>query len=240
MRIPRPLPSAAVLLSVVLATSVAAAVFVEDFSSMPADECLPDGSEIGAWTFVFDGYGCSGFVASNGNTMLLLQPMGSSSAGETHGALVIGPPTSGDVTLEVSTATLRQLRTGSTPNPWEVGWVLWHVVDTAHFYYFAAKPNGWELGKADPAYPGSQRFLATGSWPAFPIGPWYRVRVTHTGGTIQVFVDDLLLTTFTDGERPYATGRLGLYSEDAEAYFDDVSVTTSDARPKRGKGRKAR
>jgi hypothetical protein len=223
-----------------LATGVAAAAFVDDFSSMPTDVCLPDGTGIGAWTFVFDGYGCTGFVASNGNTMLVEQPMASVSPGETHGALVIGPSTSGDLTLEVATATTRQLRTGSAPNPWEVGWVLWQYTDTAHFYYVALKPNGWELGKADPAYPGSQRFLDTGSWPTFPVGPWYRVRVTQTGSTVEVFVDDFLITSFTDTERPYTAGRLGLYTEDAAVSFDNVAVTTSDAPPKRGKGRKPR
>jgi hypothetical protein len=42
------------------------------------------------------------------------------------------------------------------------------------------------------------------------------------------------ITTFTDYERPYSSGRVGLYSEDAEAYFDNVSITTDS----RGKGKK--
>jgi hypothetical protein len=104
--------------------------------------------------------------------------------------------------------------------------VLWHYADNTRFYYFIPKPNGWELGKADSAYPGAQRFLATGSSPVFPVGEWYRVSIVQTGQTIQVSVNGIPVTTFTDTERPLTSGRVGLYSEDAEVYFDDVSVTT--------------
>lgn len=61
----------------------------------------------------------------------------------------------------------------SQPNPWEVGWLLWcfspdptHPYDPSptsnsnfRFYALCLKPNGWEVSKQDPAYPGGQRFL---------------------------------------------------------------------------------
>ena len=141
----------------------------------------------------------------------------------------------GDLTLQVAATTSRQLRVGSAPQPWEVAWVLWHYVDNSHFYYFIPKPNGWELGKADPAYSGAQRFLATGTTPAFALGTWHQITVTQSGQTIQVSANGMPVVTFTDRERPYSSGRIGLYSEDAEVYFDNVSVTTST-----GKGRKGR
>lgn len=61
----------------------------------------------------------------------------------------------------------------SKPNPWEVGWLLWcfspdptHPYDPSptsnsnfRFYALTLKPNGWEVSKQDPAYPGGQRFL---------------------------------------------------------------------------------
>ena len=31
--------------------------------------------------------------------------------------------------------------------------MLWRFLDDNHFYYLVLKPNGWEIGKADPAYP---------------------------------------------------------------------------------------
>jgi hypothetical protein len=218
--------SLVISLTVLISASVLADTFVEDFSAMPVGPCYADGSAIGVWQFVYNGYGCNGFVASNSNTVLFEQPATSTSPAETHGALVIGPYFSGDFTLQVSAATTSQLRVNGAPNPWEVAWVLWHYTDDTHFYYFIAKPNGWELGKEDPAYSGAQRFLAAGTSPSFPIGAWYRIRVAQSGQTIQVFVNDLLITTFTDGQRPYSSGRVGLYSEDAEVYFDNVSVTT--------------
>jgi len=211
----------------------AAAGPIEDFSSMPAGSCIDDGTTIGAWTFVYDGFGCTGFVSLKGNTVLLEQPQASTQPSETHAGLVIGPATAGDVTVQADMTTTRQLRTGSAPNAWEVGWLMWRFTDAQHFYYFAPKPNGWELGKADPAYPGSQRFLATGSSPQFPLGSWYRVRVVHTGATMEVYVNNLLITTFTDTESPYTSGRVGLYTEDAESYFHNVSVSGSVAKGKK-------
>src|SRR5699024_10353258 len=76
----------------------------------------------------------------------------------------------------ITVTTEQQIRHG-TPNPWEVGWVLWNYSDTDHFYALALKPNGWEITKQDPAYRGGQRFLHTGSKPAFPFGRDYRVEV---------------------------------------------------------------
>jgi hypothetical protein len=227
--------SPALVLAGLVTASVLAQTFTEDFSALPAGSCYADGTEAGAWRFVYDGYGCSGVVSTDGNEMLFGKPAAATAAGETHGTLVVGPSSVGDFSLTLSTTTARQLRTGSAPNPWEVSWVLWHFTDNAHFYYFVAKPNGWELGKEDPAYPGGQRFLATGSSPAFPIGSWYRITVSQAGQTIRVFVNDLLIVSVDDRERPYTSGRIGLYSEDAEVYFDNVSLTTPD---KPGKGRK--
>ena len=132
----------------------------------------------------------------------------------------------GDVTVQADMATSRQLRTGSAPNAWEVGWLLWHYTDNEHFYYVILKPNGWEIGKEDPAYPGAQRFLASSSSPQFPLGPWYRVRVVQSGGTIQLFVNDLLIATAFDNDSPYTGGRVGLYTEDAESYFDNITITS--------------
>ena len=228
--------SLAIVLAVTISATVFGATFFEDFSTMPLGRCYPDGYLIGVWQFLYNGYGCNAFVASNSNTMLFEQPLASTRPDETHAALVVGPAVGGDFTLQVWTATTHQLRTGSAPNPWEVAWVLWDYTDGYHFYYFVPKPNGWELGKSDPAYPGSQRFLATGSSPSFPIGGWYRVGVVQSGATMKVSVNDVPIVTFTDLERPYSSGRVGLYTEDAEVYFDNVSIITDS--PGQGKGKK--
>jgi len=193
----------------------------EDFSTMPLNVCLTDGAVIGQWEFVYNGYGCTSFASLQGNTALVEQPKTATRVGETHASLVLGPSTVGDVSVQVDINTNKQLR-NKKPHAWEVGWLLWNFTDNLHFYYFIAKPTGWELGKEDPAYPGSQRFLATGSFPTFPIGQWYRVKAVQTGATIQIFVNGALITTFTDTESPYWNGRVGLYTEDAKIYFDNV------------------
>jgi hypothetical protein len=209
------------------AGAAATSLFTDDFSTMISGGCYADGQTVGGWLSVYDGYGCNSTAVQNGNPMLSEQPLASTAPNETHAGLAVGPATSGDVDLAVSLLTARQLRSGSLPNAWEVGWVLWNYSDNTHFYYFVPKPNGWELGKEDPAYPGAQRFLATGSSPQFPIGQWYRVRIAQSGSTIRVYVNDLLITTFTDQERAYYAGRVGLYNEDSQVYFDDVSATWS-------------
>jgi hypothetical protein len=137
---------------------------------------------------------------------------------ETHAALVRTRQVYGDVDFTVELRTDAQLRLNSPPNPWEVGWVLWNYNDNTHFYYVILKPNGWELGKEDPAYPGAQRFLVTGE-DAFPIGRTYAVRVRQVGNQMTVWVDGVRLVTFTDTERPYTSGAVALYTEDATASF---------------------
>jgi Domain of Unknown Function (DUF1080) len=181
-----------------------------------------DGGTYGQWRSRFDGYGEVG-VERAGSKVLSLKPKASTSAGETHAALVTTRKTFSNFSLEARAKTVKQLRTNN-PNPWESAWVLWNYTDNTHFYYLALKPNGWELGKADPAYPGAQRFLATGSNMKFPVGEWADVEIKQVGRTMTVSANGQVLTTFTDNERPYTSGNVGLYNEDAKTYFDNVNV----------------
>ncbi|MBV9041124.1 MAG: DUF1080 domain-containing protein [Acidimicrobiia bacterium] len=198
----------------------------ENFSSLPQGTGWTDGSAHGQWVSAFSGYGQSGIESdgTHGN-VLTLSPAASASPSETHAALVRSASTFGDTDLTVDMRTVQQLRSGSAANPWETGWVLWHYGDNTHFYYFIPKPNGWELGKEDPAYPGAQRFLAAGSSPSYAVGPWNTVRVRQVGNSITVWVNGSQIVSFTDNERPYSSGSLGLYTEDAHVHFDNIAVT---------------
>ncbi|MGH1556012.1 hypothetical protein ACRAWF_42070 [Streptomyces sp. L7] len=104
-------------------------------------------------------------------------------------------------------------------------WLVWAYTDPEHFYYITLKPNGWELGKRDPGYPGGQRFLATGRT-KYPVGAWYRVRVQQDAAVLAVAVDGKSLVTFTDSERPYLQGRVGAYTEDASVKFEDLKASS--------------
>ena len=194
----------------------------EDFESLSTATSWADGSTHGPWKSRFDGYGRVG-VEHAGSKVLLLKPKASDSPNETHAALVTSRKTFSSMELSVRAKTVRQLRSPSA-NAWEAAWVLWSFKDNTHFYYVALKPNGWELGKADPAYPGAQRFLATGSSVKFPVGTWNSVKVRQVGNRMSVWANGQLLTTFTDTERPYTSGAIGLYNEDAKTFFDNVRV----------------
>lgn len=160
-----------------------------------------------------------GTLARPDGSSYLLRPAGRArAASETFSALSLSTRSYRDLRLALRVRTVRQLRTPSA-NPWEVGWVLWDFTDKSHFYYVALKPNGWELGKEDPAYPGSQRFLATGERPRFAAGAWHTVTVAQEGARLIVSADGAPLVSFTDSERPYLQGSVGLYSEDAEALY---------------------
>jgi hypothetical protein len=197
----------------------------DDFSSYPQGLNWSEGSAHGSWVSVFGGYGQTGIESdgASGN-VLSVAPKASVSPSDTHAALVRSASSFADIDATVRVRTVQQLRTGSAPNPWEVGWVLWHYTDNTHFYYFIAKPNGWELGKEDPAYPGAQRFLAAGSSPTYPVGAWNTVHVRQVGSSITVSVNGVQVVSFTDSERPYGSGTFGLYSEDAHVHFDDVAA----------------
>jgi GH18 family chitinase len=201
-----------------------ASPFVDHFLLLTLNTCFADGAAFGPWTSAFGGYGCTDVQTDGTRDWLQESPFVSTAAAQTHAALVLGPAFAAPTVFSVQLLTSAQLRQNSPPNPWEVGWIVWDYADNSHFYYFQAKPNGWELGKEDPAYPGSQRFLATGTTPVFPIGSWYIVRIVQTANVIAVYVNGRLLTTYTDTLTPYSSGRIGLYAEDSTVRFENVAV----------------
>ena len=196
----------------------------ETWGELPLAVIWLDGTAVGNWLARYNGYGTTQVVSSaDGIRSLELAPRASTAAAETHAGLVLSSQRFGDLDATVALQTVAQLRSPQ-PNAWEMGWVLWHYQDDGHFYYLVLKPNGWELGKEDPAYPDSQRFLATGDHPVFPVGTWNVVQVTQRGSTMSAYANGVLLTTFEDVERPYLEGALGLYCEDSHVRFGTVSV----------------
>lgn len=191
--------------------AMAAAITVSSTDSALAGPEWPEGSRHAGWVSVFNG---GGSVRGNAVT-ITMRPAIAATPERTHAALVVSEDRVEDFTVAVRTT--EQLRPG-TPNPWEVGWVLWAYQDPTHFYYVILKPNGWEIGKADPAYPGNQRFLATGRG-HFPIGSTYAVRVLQQGARSTVWVGSDKLATVEDADRPYPGSAVGLYTEDAAVQF---------------------
>jgi Domain of Unknown Function (DUF1080) len=205
-------------------TAVAVVLLLAGCTSSTAVTIAPTGLGPGlAWHLAFNGYGHAWSSTQRGVTRITLQPAQAASRAQTHAALVLSRDTWRDLDAEIRLRTNRQLR-WPHPNPWEVGWILWHYTSNDRFYYIALKPNGWELGKEDPDYPGDQRFLASAAQPVFPPGRWYTIRVQQRGAGIEVDVDGRRLVRFTDSQDPYRSGRVGLYTEDASVTFQPVTV----------------
>lgn len=178
-----------------------------------------DGEVHGRWTVRHSGYGT--VTGSDGE--VVLQPRAAADPDTTHAGLVHTTAECRDPSFSLTVHTERHLRAGE-PNPWEVAWVLWNFQDDTRFYAVALKPNGWEITKQDPAYPGNQRFLLTGDEPQFPIGSDYHVAITHDGPEMTVTVDGEELATVTDTDSPYREGAIALYVEDARVRFSDFDL----------------
>lgn len=172
------------------------------------------------WQTIFTGYGSVEIHKQR----MYLKPKMSTQAEETHAALVVGPEKHYPIKYQVTVKTLEQLRQNSPAASWEVGWVIWNYQDNEHFYYFIPKPNGWELGKRDPAYDGGQRFLATGSDTVFPINKKYKITIYQYKKKMVVYVNHKKIVEFTDNEEPYSSGRVGVYSEDAEVRYHHIKI----------------
>jgi len=178
------------------------------------------------WYQVFSGYGHTSLTGSGPSQAITLSVATTQSPRVTHAALVLSRTWYQDFVAGAQVRTTRQLRHGAagTPNPWEVGWVVWHYSSPQRFYALTLEPTGWLLSKQDPAYPGGERFLASGKLPQFPIGAEHRVGVVQSGNQITVSAEGRVLTKFVDTERPYLTGGFGVYAEDSVARFDDIHV----------------
>ena len=179
------------------------------------------------WYSVFNGYGTNAVTGSGDQQVITLSPARARTRHSTHAALVLGRSWYQDFVVTANVRTIRQLRSGAAgrPNPWEVGWVVWHYTSNQHFYALTLEQRGWLLSKQDPKYPGGERFLASGELPRFPLGITHRVRIVQIGNRITVSADGHVLSQFTDTRHPYLTGAFGVYSEDAVASFGHIRLS---------------
>lgn len=193
----------------------------EAFSTM-GSTTWSGGQTRNTWTDQWNGYGTAQTTPDPtlDTNVAALEPEAPTSAAETHSTLLTTESSYTSPIFTVPVRTVQQLREGSAPNPWEVGWVLWDFNPTTDsFYGVILKPNGWELVKETN---GTESFIATGSSPTFPIGDWYNVTVAQSGPQISVSVDGHQLVAANDGS--FTTGAIGLYCEDSLAHFGDVKV----------------
>jgi hypothetical protein len=184
------------------------------------------GTGHGQWLTVFNGYGHTDVTGSGAGQTITTAPSTTRSRRATHAALVVSRRRYGDFVATLRVQTVRQLRRGAAgrPHPWEVGWVVWHYTSEHSFYALTLEPTGWLLSKQDPAYPGGERFLASGRTPRFRVGLPHSVGIVQIGDQITVSGDGHLLTRFTDTQQAYLRGSFGAYTEDSDARFWDIRV----------------
>lgn len=196
----------------------------DEFNSPQRNINFVDGSTFGNWTTVFAGYGTVTYTGS----ALYLAPQTVSSPELTSAALVVSQQATAATCINVESrfTTEAQLRTGSSPNPWETAWLVWDYVDNDHFTYLAVKPNGWEIGRRDPSYPGGQRFIATGESVLTPIGQARTAKIQRNGTTSTLALDGLTVVSFEMPNAAERRGKVGMYTEDAAVTFDYLRTST--------------
>jgi 1,2-diacylglycerol 3-beta-glucosyltransferase len=187
------------------------------------------------WREVFNGYGTISMTGYGPQQVITLQPQQARTPAATHSALVISARRYQDFVATLLVRTVRQLRRGAAgkPKPWEVGWVVWHYTSNQHFYALTLEPTGWILSEQNRAYPGDERFLASGQTPVFRVGSTHRIGIVQIGSLITISADGHLLTQFRDIKQPLLTGAFGLYCEDSDARYSAIKVDELPITPTR-------
>ena len=198
----------------------------DDFSSHKLHSTYSDQETFGDWKVAHAGYGKVEIIDNGGgNQALQIGPMVRSGETDTSSSMVVSTVQTGDTfTYSGTIATPEQLRQNAPPHAWETAWLVWNYTDNDHYYYFVPRANGWELGKRDPAYKGGQRFMATGS-ESWPLAEAKDFVISKHGNTVEISINGKVITTFTDDERPYTGGSIGLYTEDARIIADGIHLT---------------
>jgi hypothetical protein len=163
-----------------------------------------------------------GFQRWGGDGSVTLSSLVPTTPDETHSSLITTKRTWQDSTISFTATTQKQLRAGSAPNVWEVGWVLFRFTDLENYYWFMLKTNGFELGKKQGS--DTQIFLQTGDLPAIAVGDTRRIRVVTQGPRIRVFVDGTKVADYVD-PHPLGNGSVGLYEEDSQVRFESLSIS---------------
>jgi len=203
---------------------------------------LSDGqiSPNGKWKSLYAGFGMTGIIQEEGNKHIHLQPMTSTSPGETQGAAVATTTSYKDFSLTLDVITKRQLRQNSPANNWETAWLNWNAIDQFHAYGFTLKVLGFQLEKKDNNNQddGAEIYLITQNSPSVKMNTWQTWQITVSGtetGTprIQVWIDGTKIVDYVDNhpaiprnsETMKQGGPIALYTEDAAVGFDNVKIT---------------
>lgn len=191
---------------------------------LPAPAPTPTQLPTLSFDTIYNGYG---FV--NLGSILTLSPKASTQPYETHAALVTSKETFyGNYEARFTITTESQLRTNTSPNPWETGWFVFGYKPDATFKYLILKPNGYGIELGESLGNDRQNFLWTSAVGAdsFPIGRSYDVRVRVENRVVSLFVDGVQRLSYPLSSRDLLStdGKVGFYSEDARVKIENVSI----------------
>jgi hypothetical protein len=197
-------------------------------SPSPAVWNIPTTSD--QWQVPYNGFGFVNFGATSG---VVLSPMASTQASETHAALALSTRSQQnplkDFRITVVATTEQQLRT-PIPNAWECFWIFFNYRLDANgkktTNYFTMKPTGVELGTAADEL--AQTFLWTKPAPIMIPGVPNTFVITKRGQHIEASIDGIAVMSYDGGLAPHALydapGSIGLYTEDARVRIYSLTV----------------
>ena len=184
------------------------------------------------WSVLYTGHGFAGIIAEKDDVNVYqMYPKKSTSAKETHAALVSSKDKFSNFRLVVDVRTDQQLRQNSEPNMWEAAWIFFRYTDTFHYYWFSLKPNGFELGKkdcnscVDPT--DGQIILYTAALPTLKISQWSQWTIEAIDNNIIISIDGNKIITFKDKNmsKESSNGEIAMYTEDAKVSFDNMYIS---------------
>jgi Domain of Unknown Function (DUF1080) len=236
-------------MTLLLQQSVLASPLYENFEGHTYTITDNQTSPNGKWFNKYSGLGTSGTVRitssssssssltpadnnSNSNVVFYEKPKTSTNPNETHAALTLTTQLYEDMDILLKVKTNQQLRQNSTPNPWEVAWIMWRYQDDWHHYYFIFKPNGVELGKKQNDNQAEEQiFLHTANEPRLKINEWNTWYIKMSGNHIEIWLEMAdgfwqRVVNHYDNEPIGGPGKIGLYTEDAYVQFDDVYIAS--------------
>jgi glucose/arabinose dehydrogenase len=195
---------------------------------------LNDGqvSPNGRWSNDYSGEGVSEVKEEpTGNHIFFMSPKIASLANESHTGLVTTTKNFSDFEMNVNVKTEKQLRQNIQPHPWEVAGVFFRYRDDDHNYGLLLKPVGIELSKKECNNNNCSSTtetvdLYTNSKPQFNLGSLSNLYIKLIGNQITVGVNGSKVLDYVDKNMSdqLRNGKIGLYTDDAAASFDNVYI----------------
>jgi hypothetical protein len=160
-----------------------------------------------------------------------MSPKIASLASESHTGLVSTTKNFSDFEMSVNVKTEKQLRQNIQPNPWEVAGVFFRYRDDHRNYGLLLKPVGIELSKKECNNNNCSSTtetvdLYTNGKPQFNLGSLSNLYIKLIGNQITVGVNGSKVLDYVDKNMSdqLRNGKIGLYTDDAAASFDNVYI----------------